>query len=154
MKQFWLMKSEPDAFSFDDLQAKGKQGEPWDGVRNYQARNHMQNMKKNDLVLFYHSSTKPAGVVGIAKVIKESYPDFTALEPESKYFDPKSDPENPRWFMVDIVFQKHIKRLVTLKEIKANPALSEMQLVTHSRLSINQVTEQQWDEIIKMSELS
>ena len=108
--KYWLMKSEPDAFGIDDLAARPGKREHWDGVRNYQARNFMRDdMKKGDKVLFYHSSCAEPGVVGVAKVVKEAYPDPSALNPESKYFDPKSDPDNPRWFMVDIKFVKKFK---------------------------------------------
>ncbi|MCJ8312854.1 MAG: EVE domain-containing protein [Saccharospirillaceae bacterium] len=153
MKQFWLMKSEPEAFSLEDLKAQGAKGEHWDGVRNYQARNHMQNMQQGDLVIYYHSSCKPAGAVGVAKVIKEAYPDFTAFDHTERYYDAKSDPENPRWFMVDINYTKTLKNMVTLKDIKANPLLSDMQLVTHARLSVSQMNEDHFNEILAMSTL-
>ncbi len=135
--QYWLMKSEPDTFGIDDLAARPNATEHWDGVRNYQARNFMREMKKGDLVLFYHSSCPQPGVVGIAKVVKEAYPDFTAFDPESKYFDPKSSPDKPRWFMVDIQLQKKLKRTVSLAELKVHPALEGMQLLKKgSRLSV------------------
>jgi len=138
---YWLMKSEPDAFSIDDLAARKGKREHWDGVRNYQARNFMREMKKGDTVLFYHSSCAEPGVVGLASVVKEAYPDHTALDPESKYFDPKSDPDNPRWFMVDIQFKKKLKTPITLAAMKQNPALDGMALLKRgSRLSVMPVS--------------
>lgn len=147
----WLMKSEPDAFSIDDLAARPGKREHWDGVRNYQARNFMREMKKGDKVLFYHSSCPEPGVVGVAKVVKEAYPDFTAFDPESKYFDPKSSPDKPRWFMVDIQFQKKLKRTITLAELKQNPLLEGMQLLRKgNRLSVMPVAESEFDTILAM----
>lgn len=147
----WLMKSEPDAFSIDDLAARPGKLEHWDGVRNYQARNFMREMKKGDKVLFYHSSCPEPGVVGVAKVVKEAYPDFTAFDPESKYFDPKSSPDKPRWFMVDIQFQKKLKRTITLAELKQNPRLVGMQLLRKgNRLSVMPVAESEFDTILAM----
>src|SRR5687768_9649200 len=110
--RYWLMKTEPNAFSIDDLKNKGR--EHWDGVRNYQARNNMKAMKKGDLVLIYHSGAKPA-VVGMAQVAKASYPDFTALDPKSSHFDPKSTPQKSIWEMVDIGFKKKFTRAITLE---------------------------------------
>ena len=147
----WLMKSEPDAFSIEDLAARTGKREHWDGVRNYQARNFMREMKKGDKVLFYHSSCTEPGVVGVAKVVKEAYPDFTAFDPESKYFDPKSSPEKPRWFMVDIQFQKKLKRTIALAELKQNPLLEGMQLLRKgNRLSVMPVAESEFDTILAM----
>ena len=147
----WLMKSEPDAFSIDDLAARPGKREHWDGVRNYQARNFMREMKKGDKVLFYHSSCTEPGVVGVAKVVKEAYPDFTAFDPESKYFDPKSSPDKPRWFMVDIQFQKKLKRTIALAELKQNPLLEGMQLLRKgNRLSVMPVAESEFDAILAM----
>ncbi len=147
----WLMKSEPDAFSIDDLAARPNKREHWDGVRNYQARNFMREMKKGDKVLFYHSSCPEPGVVGVAKVVKEAYPDFTAFDPESKYFDPKSSPDKPRWFMVDIQFQKKLKRTIALAELKQNLLLEGMQLLRKgNRLSVMPVAESEFDTILAM----
>lgn len=147
----WLMKSEPDAFSIEDLAARTGKREHWDGVRNYQARNFMREMKKGDKVLFYHSSCTEPGVVGVAKVVKEAYPDFTAFDPESKYFDPKSSPDKPRWFMVDIQFQKKLKRTIALAELKQNPLLEGMQLLRKgNRLSVMPVAESEFDTILAM----
>ncbi len=149
---YWLMKSEPDTFGIDHLIAMPNQTEHWDGVRNYQARNMMRDdMKIGDQIFFYHSNTKVPGIVGIMEVVKEGYPDFTALNPESKYHDPKSTEENPRWFMVNVMFKEKFAEVISLDSLKNNPALSEMPLVRKgSRLSIMPVTEQQWLTILKM----
>ena len=149
---YWLMKSEPDTFGIDHLIAMPNQTEHWDGVRNYQARNMMRDdMKIGDQIFFYHSNTKVPGIVGIMEVVKEGYPDFTALNPESKYHDPKATEENPRWFMVDVMFKEKFADVISLDSLKNNPALSEMPLVRKgSRLSIMPVTEQQWLTILQM----
>ncbi|OAN16934.1 EVE domain-containing protein [Photobacterium jeanii] len=146
----WLFKTEPDTFSIDTL--KQQKVSCWEGVRNYQARNMMRDaIKVGDEVFIYHSSCKDVGVVGIATVIKEAYPDHFQFDPQSPYFDPKSSPENPRWIMVDIEYQRHL-RLVSLKRLKANPALAEMPLVKRgNRLSIMPVTDAQWQEILTMT---
>ncbi|HIF9133485.1 TPA: EVE domain-containing protein [Photobacterium damselae] len=146
----WLFKTEPDTFSIDTL--KQQKVSCWEGVRNYQARNMMRDeIKLGDEVFIYHSSCKDVGVVGIATVVKEAYPDPFQFDSSSPYFDPKSDPENPRWIMVDIAYQRHL-RLVSLKRLKANPVLTDMALVKKgSRLSIMPVTDAQWDEILQMT---
>jgi len=148
--KYWLMKSEPSEFGIDDLIAMPGQTEHWDGVRNYQARNMMRDdMKIGDQVFFYHSNCAEPGIVGIMEVVKESYPDFTAFDPDDKHFDPKSDPDNPRWFMVDIKFVRKLSRTITLKELKEKPELADLALVRRgNRLSIMPVTEQQWDFIL------
>lgn len=150
--QTWLMKSEPDTFGIDDLKACPKGTEHWDGVRNYQARNMMRDqMKKGDRVLFYHSACKVPGIAGIAKVVKEAYPDHTAQNPESKYYDPKATADNPRWFMVDVKFERKLKRLIPLSELRDNPALAGMQLLKKgNRLSIMPVDEAHWQAILAM----
>lgn len=149
---YWLMKSEPDAFGIDDLAARPGKREHWDGVRNYQARNFMRDdMKKGDQVLFYHSSCAEPGVVGVAKVVKEAYPDSTAFNPESKYFDPKSDPDNPRWFMVDVQLVRKLKRVISLAELKQNPQLEGMRLLARgNRLSVMPVEKEHFDAILAM----
>jgi len=146
----WLMKTEPEVFGIDDLKACEKKTEHWDGVRNYQARNMMRDdMKKGDLVFFYHSNCKVPGIVGIAKVVKQGYPDFTAFDPETKYYDPKSDPDNPRWYMVDVQFVRKLKRTISLEELKQMPELEEMALVRRgNRLSIMPVEPDEWDLIL------
>lgn len=147
---YWLFKTEPDTFSIDTL--KQQKVSCWEGVRNYQARNMMRDdIKLGDQVLIYHSSCKDVGMVGIAEVVREAYPDHFQFDPEGPYFDPKSDPDNPRWVMVDIEYRRHL-RLVSLKRIKANPLLAEMPLVKRgNRLSIMPVTEAQWQEILQMT---
>ena len=148
--KYWLMKSEPDAFSIDDL--KTAKTEPWDGIRNYQARNMMRDeMKKGDQVLFYHSSCKQPGVVGEMTVARESYPDHTSWDTESNYYDPKSSKENPRWFMVDVKYKRHLKRVIPLSELKANPALDDMPLVKKgTRLSIMELSKLEYEMILEM----
>jgi predicted RNA-binding protein with PUA-like domain len=143
------MKSEPDVFSFEDLKARPQQTEPWDGVRNYQARNYMRDaMQLGDLNLFYHSNTKPPGVAGIAEVASAPYPDPTAFDPKSKYFDSKSDPDNPRWVLVDVKYKADLKQLVSLEAMKALPELSEMRALQRgNRLSITPVTEAEFRAI-------
>lgn len=147
---YWLMKSEPDVFGIDDLKSAPRKTEHWDGVRNYQARNMMRDeMKKGDQVFFYHSNCKEPGIVGIAKVVKEGYPDFTAFDSQQKYYDAKSDPDNPRWFMVDVQFVRKFKRTITLEELKKLSTLKDMPLVRRgNRLSIMPVMEKQWKIIL------
>ena len=149
-KKYWLMKSEPDAFSIDDLEKKGS--EPWDGIRNYQARNFMRDdMKVGDGVLFYHSNSKPSGVAGVARVCKEAYPDHTAWDPDSHYFDPKCDPENPTWMMVDLEFVERFSEAVPLNELKENPKLEGMMVTKRGmRLSIQPVEKKHFDEVLRM----
>ena len=149
---YWLMKSEPSEFSIDDLAARPKRTEHWDGVRNYQARNMMRNdMRRGDQVLFYHSNCAEPGVVGIAKIVREAYPDHTAFDPDDPHYDPKSDPDNPRWLMVDVLFVRKLKRTISLGELKSCGELADMPLVRRgNRLSIMPVTKQQWDFILGM----
>ena len=149
---YWLMKSEPEEFGIDDLRTRPRKTEPWDGVRNYQARNFMRDeMKKGDLVLFYHSNCEVPGVVGIAKVVKEGYPDPTAFDPEDKHYDPKSDPDEPRWYLVDVQYVRKTKRTIPLAELKANPALEGMALVRKgNRLSVMPVAPEHWEAILAM----
>jgi predicted RNA-binding protein with PUA-like domain len=142
----WLMKSEPNAFSIDDLARRPNQTEHWDGVRNYQARNMMRDeMKIGDQVFFYHSNCNPPGIVGIAQVVKEGYPDFTAFDPQSKYFDDKSAPGQPRWYMVDVQLVRKFKRLISLDELRQYPQLAGMKLLRRgNRLSITPVEPGHW----------
>ena len=151
--QYWLMKSEPEEFSIDDLRKMPKKTEHWDGVRNYQARNFMRDeMKIGDQVFFYHSNCEEPGIVGIAEVVKEGYPDFTAWDPDDKHYDPKTDPENPRWFMVDIKFVRKFANTVSLKTLKDTPALKDMQLVQRgNRLSVMPVGKKEWGTILRMA---
>jgi predicted RNA-binding protein with PUA-like domain len=148
---YWLLKSEPEEFSIDALQRVGR--EPWSGVRNYQARNFMRDqMKVGDGVLFYHSNCKPPGVVGIAEVASEAYPDPTQFEPGSDYHDPASRPEQPRWLLVDIGFKRKLKRCITLDELKANAdKLGDFALLRRgNRLSVMPVTAMQWRHVLSM----
>ncbi len=149
---YWLIKSEPDAFSIDDLKAKGDAGEPWDGVRNYQARNMMRDqMRVGDQVLFYHSNCGEPGIVGLAEVASGAYPDPTAFDPQARYHDPKSDPENPRWYLVEVRYRRHLKRTITLAELKgyADGPVAGMPLVRPgNRLSVMPVTREQWAFIL------
>lgn len=149
---YWLMKSEPDEFSIDDLKRRPKATEAWTGVRNYQARNYMRDQMKNgDIVLFYHSSCKEIGIAGIAKVVKESFPDPTQFDPNSKYFDPKATQENPRWFLVSVKWLETLSRVITLNELKMNPKLKNMYLVKKgSRLSIQPVLASEYKIILSL----
>ncbi len=149
--KYWLMKSEPTAYSIDDL-VKDKKTH-WDGVRNYQARNFMRDeMKIGDKVLFYHSNAKPTGVVGVCEIIKEGYPDFTAFDPDESHYDPKSNLDKPTWMMVDIKLIKKLPRIVTLEEIKENSKLQNMKLVQRgNRLSVMPVKKTEFDLILKLS---
>ncbi len=139
----WLLKTEPDAFSIDDLERLGVA--PWDGVRSYMARNNLQAMKIGERAFFYHSSCDPPGVVGICEVVREAYPDHTAFDPASKYYDPRSNPEKPRWFMPDVRFVLKFPRMITLEEIRATPGLEGMTLVQRGmRLSVQPVRDEEW----------
>ncbi len=149
MPNYWLMKSEPHVYSIDDLETDGHTC--WEGVRNYAARNNMRAMEVGDMVLFYHSQQKPPAVVGIARVNKEAYPDHYAWEPGHKYFDEKSTPEKPRWWMVDVEFVEKLPREVGLPEIKATAGLENMVLVKRGRLSVQPVTKAEFDQIVRMS---
>jgi predicted RNA-binding protein with PUA-like domain len=149
MLNYWLMKSEPSAYSFDDLKGEDDMTAEWDGVRNYAARNNMHAMKVGDGILFYHSMSKPPSVVGTATVVRESYPDDTAWDPGSEHPDPKSTPEKPIWYMVDIKAESDMTEPVSLTQIKATPDLSEMALVKTSRLSVSPVRAAEWKAILK-----
>ena len=147
----WLVKSEPNAYSFSDLQGEEDSTAEWDGVRNFQARNTMRdNMKVGDGVLFYHSSTKPMAVVGTATIVREGYPDDTAWDPASDHPDPKSTPDKPIWFMVDIKAEAELARPVTLEEIKQTPGLEKMPLINRSRLSVQPVRPEEYKIIVDL----
>ncbi|GAB3039016.1 EVE domain-containing protein [Bowmanella dokdonensis] len=150
---YWLFKTEPDAFGINDLIERPQQTEHWDGVRNYQARNFLRNeIKLGDQVFLYHSSCDKVGIAGIAEVMKEGYVDHTQFDPDSKYYDPKSDPDKPRWYMVDIRFKRKFDHILSLQEIKANPALADMQLVQKgNRLSVMPVTAGEWKILLAMA---
>tara|TARA_Y100000588_G_C14085230_1_gene851935 strand:- start:714 stop:1157 length:444 start_codon:yes stop_codon:yes gene_type:complete len=144
------MKSEPSCFSIDDLRDAPEQITHWDGVRNYQARNFMREMQVGDNVLFYHSNSNPPGVIGIMEVVAEAYPDHTAFDPDSEHPDPKSTPENPKWFMVDVQFKEKFPGLIPLNALKQYPQLEKMPLLRKgNRLSIMPVTEDEWDFILE-----
>lgn len=149
MPAYWLMKSEPDVFSIDDLKKKKVGG--WDGVRNYQARNFMRSMKAGDEVLFYHSNAKPSGVAGLAKVRRTAYPDPTQFDPKSEYYEPRATPEKPVWDQVDLAFVAKFPRLLSLDELRGVPALADMPLFHRSRLSVQPVTPAQWKTIVSLS---
>ncbi len=149
--KYWLVKSEPEVFSFADLKMSRNRTTHWDGVRNYQARNFLREMEKGDRVLFYHSNCDIMGVVGVAEVTKEAYPDHSAWDPKSNYYDPDSTPENPRWFMVELTWQQDFKRKVTLSEIKAARPLQKMRLLQRgNRLSVMPVSKAEHDCICQM----
>lgn len=151
--KYWLMKSEPDVFGIEHLKQQAQQRHHWDGVRNYQARNMMRDqMQVGDLIFFYHSSCAEPGIAGIAEVVKAGYPDHTALDPTSTYFDPKSTAENPRWFMVDVKYQRQFRHIISLKQLKEHALeLDGLALLQKgSRLSIMPVTPAQWDYILKL----
>jgi len=147
---YWLMKSEPETFSIDDL--KKKKVEFWDGVRNYQARNMMRDdMKVGDLAFFYHSNCDVPGIYGIAKIVKAGYPDKSALNPESKYFDPKASNDNPRWFGVDVAFVEKFAQPISLSQMRAELKLQGFRLLDKgSRLSILPVSDNEWQTILKL----
>ena len=149
--KYWLMKSEPSDYSFEDLKGEENQTAEWDGVRNYQARNLLRDeIKVGDKVLYYHSNSKPSAVVGTASVVREGYPDFTAWDPTAKHPDPKSTKDDPIWYMVDIKADRTFQRIVSLKEIKSIPELSEMVLVKNSRLSVQPVLQDEFDLIVEL----
>lgn len=147
----WLFKTEPDAFSIDDLAARVKQTEHWDGIRNYQARNFLRDqVKLGDQVFIYHSSCKEVGIAGLAEVVKEAYPDHSQFDPESHYYDPKSTMDNPRWVMVDVKFVEKFPRILPLKKIKTMAEISEVGLVKKGhRLSIMPVNAAEFAVLLK-----
>lgn len=144
---YWLMKTEPSCFSIGDLEKQ--KVSPWDGVRNYQARNFMKDMRPGDKILIYHSSAKVIGIVGMGKVSKKAYPDHTALDKKADHYDPKASKENPIWYMVDVSFVKKFKRCITLKELKEKKKLSKMKILQKgNRLSITPVTKAEFETIL------
>lgn len=145
------MKSEPDTFSIDDLAARAGQTEHWDGVRNYQARNFMRTMTAGDQAFFYHSSCAEPGIIGIVEIVRAAYPDPSAFDRKSPYYDDKSSPQRPRWDMVDVRLLRRLRRLISLGEIRHSPKLKAMRLVQRgNRLSIMPVTAAEWQVILKM----
>ena len=149
---YWLMKTEPDVYSMDDMLADKNQTTVWEGIRNYQARNFMRDgMKNGDQVLIYHSNAKPPGVIGIAEVVKESYPDPFQFDEKSNYFDPKSSKDNPRWLAVDVKAVKKLDRLISLTELKEIEALADMRLIQRgNRLSVMPVEKKEFDLIVAL----
>ena len=153
-KRYWLLKSEPNTFSIDDLAKSPKKTTCWEGVRNYQARNLMREMKKGDEVIFYHSSADPPAAVGTATIVRAAYPDSYQFDPKSKYYDAKADPENPRWEMVDVRYGRRFARAVTLPELREQKSLAKMELLRRgNRLSVQPVTAKEWRAILKLGGL-
>ena len=150
-RRYWLVKSEPTTFSFDDLLARPHQTTFWDGVRNYTARTFLRDgMKLGDQVFFYHSNAEPSAIVGICEVVREGYPDHTALDPKDPHFDPDSDPNDPKWFMVDLRAVRPLPRPLPLPELRARKELAGMALLRIGRLSVSPVRAEEWDVIMNM----
>lgn len=149
---YWLFKSEPDVFGIDHLMQRPDRTEPWDGVRNYQARNFMRDrMQVGEQGFFYHSNCAEPGIVGVVRIASESYPDPTAFDPDSKYYDVKSDPTEPRWWLVDVAFVERFPRTISLRELKAEPRLADMRLVQRgNRLSVMPVEPAHWEIILTL----
>ncbi|MBM3899254.1 MAG: EVE domain-containing protein [Gemmatimonadetes bacterium] len=154
--RYWLVKSEPDVFSFADLQAAPKKTTHWDGVRNYQARNTLRDeMKRGDRCFYYHSNAEPSGIAGICEVVREGYPDHTAFDKKDPHYDPKSKPDAPTWYMVDVKAVKAFPRLIALGELRDVAALKGMVLLQKgSRLSVQPVTKKEWETICAMAGVS
>jgi predicted RNA-binding protein with PUA-like domain len=151
MINYWLMKSEPTCFSIDDLSKRAQQTEPWDGVRNYQARNFLQAMQRGDMAFFYHSSCPTPGIVGLVKIVKSAYPDQTAWDVSDHHYDPKSTPDNPRWVCVDVQLIKKFKQCISLEVLKKQSYLSTMRLLQKgNRLSVMPITAAEWQAILKL----
>jgi predicted RNA-binding protein with PUA-like domain len=152
-KRYWLVKSEPETFSFDALMARPDRTTHWDGVRNYTARTFMRDgMKVGDPVFFYHSSADPSAIVGLCEVVREGYPDHTALDKNDPHFDPDSDPRDPKWFMVDLRAVRTLPRPLPLPELRARKELAGMALLRIGRLSVSPVRQAEWDVIMKLAE--
>jgi predicted RNA-binding protein with PUA-like domain len=149
-RKLWLMKSEPDVYSIDDLARDRRQS--WDGVRNYQARNFMREMAVGDLAIFYHSSAKPPGAAGLCRVCREAYPDHTQFDQKSEYYDPKSDEASPRWWMVDVEFVEKFPELVPLQALKDDPKLEGMRVTQKgSRLSVQPVEKAHFKRLLQLA---
>lgn len=148
---YWLMKNEPDDFSIDDLARVAN--EHWDGIRNYQVRNYIRDdMSVGDMALFYHSNCKEPGVVGIMEINSGPEPDHTAWDPNERYYDPRSTPESPVWWMVDVLYVEKFYKTVTLKEMRTHPELSDMRILQRgNRLSITPITEDHWNFILRLN---
>lgn len=148
MPRHWLMKSEPSVYSVEDLARDGRTS--WEGVRNYQARNLMREMQTGDLALFYHSSADPPGVAGVARIVREAYPDPSAWDPGSPYHDPTSSPGDPRWWMVDVAHEETFARLVPLSALKTQPGLEEMMVTRQGRLSVQPVSPAEYEIVLRL----
>ena len=152
MKQYWLLKSEPEAFSIDDLARSPGRKTCWEGVRNYQARNFMRSMTAGDQAFFYHSNTDPPAIVGVVEIVKEAYPDHYAMDSKSRYFDPKSTSDSPRWVMIDIRLVRKFPNSLTLDALRRAKGVEKMELLRRgSRLSVQPVREKEWKVIIKLA---
>ena len=151
-RRYWLVKSEPEAFSWDDLEASPERTTCWDGVRNYQARNFMRDgMRAGDLVLFYHSNAEPPAAIGVCEVVREAYPDHTAFDASDAHFDEKSRPDEPTWMMVDLRALERFARPVTLPLLREEPGLAGLELLRRgSRLSVQPVEAVHWDVIVRL----
>lgn len=152
--KYWLMKNEPEDYSIDDLMAAPDQTTTWDGVRNYQVRNFMRDeMNPGDMAFFYHSNCAVPGIVGTMEIVSKAYPDQTAFDSSAKYYDPKSDPENPRWLMVDVQFRRKLDNMVSLADLRAEKSLVDMRVLQRgNRLSVTPVTLAQWNRILEMAD--
>jgi predicted RNA-binding protein with PUA-like domain len=146
---YWLLKTEPDTYSIDDLEREGVAH--WEGVRNPMAGINLRNMRVGDLALFYHSSCDPPGAAGICEVVRDPYPDHFAWDESSRYFDKRSNPDKPRWFMPDVKFVEKFERLITLKELRATPGLEDMTVVRFGRISVTPVTPGEWAIVMKLA---
>lgn len=147
----WLMKTEPATFGIEHLKRRKNQTEHWDGVRNFQARNFMREMRNGDEAFFYHSSCAEPGIVAIVEIVHEAYPDFTAWDPESPYYDPRSTPDKPYWYMVDVRLKRELAQAITLATLKQQKALAGMRLLARgNRLSVMPVSEAEWRTILAL----
>lgn len=155
-RRYWLMKSEPLAFSLEDLKNAKNQTTSWDGVRNYQARNLMRDeIKAGDGVLFYHSNIPSPAIVGIAEVVREGHPDNTAMDPKSDHYDPRASRDNPVWYMVDIRYKAGLPAPLTRNDLREHPVLSQMDVLKKgNRLSVQPVTKQQWQAIMELADIN
>ncbi|MBN2365690.1 MAG: EVE domain-containing protein [Calditrichaeota bacterium] len=150
--KYWLLKSDPEEYSWENLKNEKNRTISWDGIRNYQARNYLREMKKEDLAFFYHSSTSPQTIEGIVKIVREVYPDPAQFDPENDYYDPKSDESDPIWDMIDIRYVRDLKSPLPRDEMKKHPVLKNMVLFRNSRLSVQPVSEKEWKIILSLSE--
>ena len=148
--KYWLIKSDPEEFAWEDLKKQSQKKTCWDGVRNYQARNYLREMKKGDLAFFYHSVLQPQSIMGIVTITREAYPDFTQFEKSHPNYDSKSNPDEPSWVMVDVTYKQEIEPPITREEIKKVKSLQEMVLFKNSRLSVQPVSAQEWKTVLNL----